>query len=350
MFKYILNKFLYATLVLFGVVTVIFFLFNIMPADPAKMMLGDRDNAQQLEMINEKYHFNKPIYQQYFLYLNDLSPLSFHSETPVYTSFFPLLSKKEFYCVVKLPYLRTSFYQKNTPVSSIISSAFPNTLVLAFSAIFIALLLAIPLGVMAAYHKDTWVDRLISSASVLGMSLPSFLAAVLISYVFAYKLGGLTNLNITGSLFVIDDFGSGERLQLKNLILPAITLGIRPLAVIVHLTRTALIDELSSDYILLARSKGLSVPYVIVFHALRNSMTSVVTAASGWFAGMLSGAVFVEYIFGWNGLGKLLVDALISVDFPLVMGIILVIATCFIIINILVDLIYIWLDPRVRVN
>ena len=144
--------------------------------------------------------------------------------------------------------------------------------------------------------------------------------------------------------------GEGETLCLRNLILPTLTLGIRPLAVIVHLTRTALIDELSSDYILLARSKGFSMFYVIIFHALRNSMTSVVTATSGWFAGMLSGAVFVEYIFGWNGLGKLLVDALISLDFPLVMGIILVIATCFIVINILVDLVYLWLDPRVRIN
>ncbi len=350
MFKYIFNKFSYATLVLFGVVTVIFFLFNVMPADPTKMMLGDRDNAKQLEMINEKYHFDKPIHQQYFLYLNDLSPISFHADPPTYDSFFPVVMQNGFYCVIKKPYLRTSFYQKNTSVSSLISSAFPNTIVLAFSAILISLLLAIPLGVIAAYNKDTWIDRLISSVSVLGMSLPSFLAAVLISYFFAYKLGWLTHLNITGSLFVVDDFGNGEKLQLKNLILPAITLGIRPLAVIVHLTRTALIDELSSDYILLARSKGLSMRYVIVFHALRNSMTSVVTAASGWFAGMLSGAVFVEYIFGWNGLGKLLVDALISVDFPLVMGIILVIATCFIIINILVDLIYIWLDPRVRVG
>ena len=110
-----------------------------------------------------------------------------------------------------------------------------------------------------------------------------------------------------------------------------------------------MIDELSSNYVLLARSKGFSYLYVIIVHALRNSLTSVVTTASGWFAGMLSGAVFVEYIFGWNGLGKLLVDALVNVDFPLVMGVILVISTCFIIINILVDLIYIWLDPRVKI-
>ena len=321
-----------------------------MPADPAKMMLGDRDNARQLELINKKYHFDQPLLKQYILYLRDLSPVSFHSEKPIYPSYFKIMDLNKYVFILKMPYLRTSFYQKDILVSDLILSAFPNTLILASLSIFFALIIGVPLGLVAAFFKDKFMDKFISLFSVLGMSLPSFLAAVLIGYIFAYKLQWLTNLNITGSLFVIDDFGSGERLQLKNLILPAITLGIRPLAVIVHLTRTALIDELSSDYILLARSKGLSVPYVIVFHALRNSMTSVVTAASGWFAGMLSGAVFVEYIFGWNGLGKLLVDALISVDFPLVMGIILVIATCFIIINILVDLIYIWLDPRVRVN
>tara|TARA_B100000674_G_C37847408_1_gene918321 strand:- start:796 stop:1335 length:540 start_codon:yes stop_codon:yes gene_type:complete len=179
------------------------------------------------------------------------------------------------------------------------------------------------------------------------MSLPSFLAAVLIGYIFAYKLGWF---DITGSLFVLDDLGENQKLSLQNLILPLLTLGIRPLAVIVNLTRNALIDELSSDYVLLVQSKGFSMLYVIIFHSLKKSMTSVVTAASGWFAGMFSGAVFVEYIFGWNGLGKLLVDALISVDFPLVMGVILVIATCFIIINILVDLIYVWLDPRVKIG
>jgi len=321
-----------------------------MPADPAKMMLGDRDNEKQLNLINKKYHFDKPLYKQYLYYLNDLSLVSIHKELPVDYSCISLWNNNNFCLVIKKPYLRTSFYQRNISVSSLISSSFPNTIVLALSSILFAIILGLPLGILAAFYKDKFIDKFISSVSVLGMSLPSFLAAVLIGYLFAYKWGWLTNLNITGSLFIVDDFGDGETLCLRNLILPTLTLGIRPLAVIVHLTRTALIDELSSDYILLARSKGFSMLYVIIFHALRNSMTSVVTATSGWFAGMLSGAVFVEYIFGWNGLGKLLVDALISIDFPLVMGIILVIATCFIVINILVDLVYLWLDPRVRIN
>jgi len=331
-------------------VSVVFFLFHVMPADPAKMMLGDRDDEKSTILIKEEYHFDKPIYQQYFYYVNDLSPVSFHYEKPIYKKYISVVNSSGFNVVLKLPYLRTSFFQKGTSVSSLIVSALPNTFVLAFFSIFFALIFAIPLGVLAAYFKGTWIDKFISFFSVLGMSLPSFLAAVLIAYLFAYKLGDLTGLSVTGSLFVVDDFGDGQKVQFKNLILPALTLGIRPLVVIVNLTRNAIIDQLSLDYILLARSKGFGMLYVIVFHALKNSMSSVVTAASGWFAGMLSGAVFVEYIFGWNGLGKLLVDALINVDFPLVMGVILVIATCFIIINILVDLIYLWLDPRVRIN
>ena len=315
MIKYIFNKLLYAQLVLLGVITVIFFLFNIMPADPAKMMLGNRDDQKQIDLLNAKYHFDQPIYKQYFFYLNDLSPVSIHLEDPKYQKYITLFSKENLVILLKYPYLRTSFYQKDQSITSLIIDALPNTFVLAFTAILIALLLAIPLGVVSAYYKDHFVDRLISFFSILGMSLPSFLAAILMSYIFAFKLGWLTNLNITGSLYVVNDFGDGEELVFKNLILPAITLGFRPLAVIVYLTRNALINELSSDYILLAQSKGYSMLYVVIFHALRNSMTSVVTATSGWFAGMLSGAVFIEYIFGWNGLGKLLVDALINVDF-----------------------------------
>ncbi|RPG60417.1 MAG: ABC transporter permease [Flavobacteriales bacterium TMED191] len=350
MISFIFHKLLYALLVLLGVITIIFFLFNIMPADPAKMMLGDRDDQKQIDLINAKYYFDQPLYLQYFYYLNDLSPISVHLDSPEYKKQIKLFSSDNIYIILKYPYLRNSFYQKDKSISFLILNTLPNTLVLSFTSILIALFLAIPLGIISAYFKDSLLDRLISFFSILGMSMPSFLAAILMSYFFAFKLGYLTGLNITGSLYVLDDFGDDEILILKNLLLPAITLGIRPLAVIVNLTRNALIDELSSDYILLALSKGYSMLYVIVFHALRNSMSSVVTASSGWFAGMLSGAVFIEYIFGWNGLGKLLVDALINVDFPLVMGVILIIASCFIIINILVDLIYLWLDPRVVIN
>tara|TARA_B100000809_G_scaffold60778_1_gene57392 strand:- start:156 stop:623 length:468 start_codon:yes stop_codon:yes gene_type:complete len=155
---------------------------------------------------------------------------------------------------------------------------------------------------------------------------------------------------MTGSLYEVDDYGRGSFLQLKNLILPALTLGIRPLSVIIQLSRNSLLEVLSMDYIRTATAKGLSKFTVIFKHALRNALNPVVTAVSGWFASLLAGAVFVEYIFAWNGIGKEIVDALNKMDLPVVMGAVLFIASIFVIINILVDLIYGWLDPRIKIS
>jgi peptide/nickel transport system permease protein len=155
---------------------------------------------------------------------------------------------------------------------------------------------------------------------------------------------------MTGSLYEVDDYGRGSFLQLKNLILPALTLGIRPLSVIIQLSRNSLLEVLSKDYIRTATAKGLSKFTVIFKHALRNALNPVVTAVSGWFASLLAGAVFVEYIFAWNGIGKEIVDALNKMDLPVVMGAVLFIASIFVIINILVDLIYGWLDPRIKIS
>ena len=153
---------------------------------------------------------------------------------------------------------------------------------------------------------------------------------------------------MTGSLYELDNFGERNQLRLKNLILPAIVLGIRPLAVVIQLMRNSLLETLQQDYIRTARAKGLNQTQIIKRHALKNSLNPVVTAISGWFASMLAGAVFVEYIFGWNGLGKEIVNALNTLDLPIIMGAVLVIASLFIIINIIVDIIYVWLDPKMR--
>ena len=154
----------------------------------------------------------------------------------------------------------------------------------------------------------------------------------------------------TGSLFELDDFGEERHLMFKNLILPAFVLGIRPLAVIIQLMRGSLLEVLSQDYIRTAKSKGLSRFKVVFKHGIKNALNPVVTAVSGWFASLLSGAVFVEYIFGWKGLGKEIVTALNTLDIPVIIGAVLTISTLFIIINILVDLIYIKLDPQVKLN
>ena len=235
-------------------------------------------------------------------------------------------------------------------MSEVISETLPNTAILAVFAIFIAIVLGIIFGVLSAVFKDSVFDRIIAVISTLGMSVPSFFSAILFAWLFGFVLHEFTGLEMTGSLYVVDDFGEGSYVQWKNLILPAIVLGIRPLAVVIQLMRNSLLEVLSMEYVRTAKAKGLTMYQVIKKHALKNSLNPVITAISGWFASMLAGAVFVEYIFNWNGLGKEIVNSLNTLDLPVIMGSVLVIATLFIIINILVDVIYSWLDPRIRLQ
>ncbi|TYA92171.1 ABC transporter permease [Seonamhaeicola marinus] len=358
MISYLLNKITYALLTLFGVVTVIFFLFNVLPGDPAQMMLGQNEDTEQLKLVKQKYGFDKPLSTQYFYYLNDLSPLSFHSnkngdytalESGKYTAS-ELFTIGNTTTVIKFPYLRESFTKQGKRVTEVLGETLPNTFVLAVSAILIAILLGVVLGIVSALCKDQWLDKLIQVVSTLGMSVPSFFSAILFAWLFGFVLHEYTNLEMTGSLYELDDFGEAIHVKWKNLILPAIVLGIRPLAVVIQLMRNSLLEVFNQDYIRTARAKGLSEFQIIKKHAVKNAMNPVVTAISGWFASMLAGAVFVEYIFGWNGLGKEIVNALNTLDLPVIMGAVLVIATLFVMINIFVDLIYAWLDPKVKLK
>lgn len=354
--RYIVHKIGYAFLTLFGVVTVIFFLFNILPGDPAKMMLGQNQTEEQIAIVKKKYGFDKPVLTQYAYYINDLLPISFHStKEEDYThladnkySAVSLFTIGNMTTVLKLPYLRESFQKSGKSVAQVIRETLPNTIILAIAAISIAMLLGILLGIISALYKDTFIDKLIQIVSTLGMSVPSFFSAILFAWIFGFLLHNYTNLNMTGSLYEVDDFGEFISIRWKNLILPAIVLGIRPLAVVIQLMRNSLLEVFNQDYIRTARAKGLSEFQIIKKHAVKNALNPVITAISGWFASMLAGAVFVEYIFGWNGLGKEIVDALNSQDLPIIMGAVLIIATMFIIINILVDVVYGWLDPKIR--
>ncbi|MGB3607794.1 MAG: ABC transporter permease [Psychroserpens sp.] len=358
MFKYILNKIFYAALTLFGVVTVIFFLFNVLPGDPAQMMLGQNEDSEQIAAVKAKYGFDKPISTQYFYYLNDVSPLSFHSTNPESYTFLKkgkysasaLFTLGETTTVIKFPYLRESFTKQGKNVSQVIAETLPNTAVLAVSAIVIAIILGVIFGIISALYKDQWLDKLIQVFSTFGMSVPSFFSAILFAWLFGFVWHDYTNLEMTGSLYELDDFGEQTHIKWKNLILPAIVLGIRPLAVVIQLMRNSLLEVLNQDYIRTARAKGLSEFQIIKKHAIKNALNPVVTAISGWFASMLAGAVFVEYIFGWNGLGKEIVNALNTLDLPVIMGSVLVVALLFIIINIMVDVIYGWLDPKVKLE
>lgn len=356
MISFLLKKIGYALLTIFGVVTVIFFMFSVLPGDPAQMMLGQNESEEQIEQVKQKYGFDRPVFTQYLYYLNDLSILSVHKKDPQhYTSLESnkyqaqrLFSVLNFQLAIKTPYLRESFQQNGRSVVSVIIETLPNTAILAISSISIALCLGIVLGVFSAIFQNTFLDKSIQILSTLGMSLPSFFSAILFAWFFAYVLKDLTGLNMTGNLYELDDFGEQRHLILKNLLLPAFVLGIRPLAVISQLMRNALLEQLQEDYIRTARAKGLSEFNIIYKHALKNALNPVITAISGWFASMLAGAVFVEYIFGWNGLGKEIVNALETLDLPIIMGAVLIIALMFIIINIFVDVIYAWLDPRIR--
>lgn len=348
----------YGLLVILGVITVIFFLFNVLPGDPAQMMLGQRADLRNVEIVRKELGLDKPLFLQYLRYVNDLSPISLHQRYDK-SSYFYLNQEKYgktqkilqfrngFTVVMKYPYMGRSF-QSQRSAGDMIREALPNSLLLAFCSIFLAFVIGNILGIIAAVKKDTWYDRGILVFSTLGMALPSFFAAILIAWLFAYKLGDITHLNLTGNLYEIDDFGRGVKLQLKNLILPAITLGIRPLSVVVQLSRNSLLDVLNQDYIRTAFAKGLSYSRVITVHALRNSLNPVITAISGWFASMLAGVVFVEYIFGWRGLGYMIVNALNFYDLPVVLSVVITIAVLFVIVNILVDFIYTILDPRMR--
>lgn len=348
MFDYIVRKVLYGILVLWGVATIVFFLFTIVPGDPVRMMLGQRADEKDVIAIREELGLNQSVAKQYVNYLNDLSLLSVYDAEKQPCKCLRIASFGEKALVVKPPYLRFS-YQSKRQVADILTEAFPSTLILASVSIFFAMLFGITLGVIAAVLNSNFINRLTLFVTTLGMSLPSFFAAILIAWLFGYVLESVTGLGMTGSLFSVDDYGNGSYLDLKNLILPALTLGIRPLAVVVELTRTTLLDVMSQDYIRTAKAKGLRKWRIITVHALRNALTPVVTAISGWFASLLAGAVFVEYVFDWKGIGVVIVDALDKFDFPVIMGSVLLIGTMLVIINIVVDIIYGVIDPRIRV-
>ena len=432
MFRYIIRKILYGFIVLFGVITAIFVLFNIKPGDPALLLGGQHSSEEVIQNIRKDLGLDLPFHQRYLLYLNDLSVFSIHElenknshifldkDKYSYKQLINFSDSKTF--ILKYPYLQKS-YQNKRNVNDIIIEKFPDTIILAFSAIFIASLLGIFLGIISALRKGEFYDEASFIMSIAGMSAPSFFMAAIISVVGGYvwantmnlpvfplvlmilalvvglirtyvqgksrltisKLlswifkGGIigigiwllyiilisvfrfneipilsstfsimgTGLNPSGSLIELNDYTGNEEYHWENLILPAFTLGIRPMAIILQLTRSSLIDVLQQDYIRTARAKGLSKFQIIYKHALKNAINPVITAISGWFASLLAGAVFVEQIFSWNGIGSELVMALKNDDFILVMGITIVIAIFFVFINIIVDILYALIDPRV---
>ena len=349
MLKRIIRRLFYGVGVLTLVALIITSIIYLAPVDPTRLTFGQRSDNATVKAKRKELGLDKPLYVQLAFYLNDISPLSMHANTAENLAKYRyqvLLGTGENVLVVKKPYLRES-YQTGRSVNAILGEAIPQTAILALFAMLIATFLGIFLGVLAALRPNSWFDTTSIVASVAGYSLPSFIVAMMLALIFGYWLADYTGLNIQGSLFELNDFGD-EVIVWKNLILPALALGIRPVALITQLTRSTMLDVMTMDFVRTAKAKGLDKWSVISRHALRNALNPVATAISGWFAGLLAGAFFVESVFSYNGLGQVTVNALLNFDIPVVLGCVLFTAAVFVVMNILIDILYGFLDPRVK--
>jgi peptide/nickel transport system permease protein len=335
-YKWLLYRFLRTVLVLWGAITLIFFIFRIVPGNPARIVAGDQATPQELASISQAMGLDKPLYYQYLLYfwqlLHGNLGFSWHTDQPVIND---------------------------------LEVRFPATVELAVTAILITIAVAIPFGVYSATRKGGVVDQVGRAISTLGIGMPLFWLGLLLSYFFYFKLhifpapiGQLgIDLNppktVTG-FYVIDSLLTFNWTDLNSslqlLILPGITLAVGSIAILLRMTRTAMLEVMESDYILTARSKGLSESAVIWKHAFRNALLSITTIVGLLFAYLLGGAVVVEYIFSWPGIGKYVVDSVAAVDYAPVEGFVVVAALTFSIVNFAVDIVYAFLDPRIKVS
>lgn len=320
-----------------------------MPVDPARMTFGQRLESQTLEATRQQYGLDQSLGVQLLYYLRDVSPIAILDPSDEiiekYTIWLNLKIGSKL-LVFKAPFLRVS-YQSGRPVWEILRDALPQTLILAIAALCLAAPLGILLGVLGARYRGTIIDESLIALSVLGYSVPSYVSALVFSIIFGFWLGEWTGLPVQGSLYALDDAGD-VHLKLSHLILPALALGIRPIAVIMQITRGAMISEKSMNYMTVARAKGLS-PLVLEWkHALRNAANPIITSISGWFAALLAGSFFVESIFNYNGIGKVTVNALLMFDVPVLIGAIITVSGIYVLINIGTDLIYRSLDVKLR--
>ncbi|NLR90179.1 MULTISPECIES: ABC transporter permease [Flammeovirga] len=351
MLQFIINRFLYGLLVIWGVITVVFMLFHALPGDPVDLMSGQHADLETRELIRHELGLDKPLIVQYGRYLSDLSIISIEENTEKAAKkyhYFKVIGGENYCLVFKPPYLRKSF-QTNKRVDDILLESLPGTFWLSLAAILIASILGVFLGVVAALNYGQKIDHFIISGSVVFISMPSFVLAILMAMIFGYYLSDITHLSMTGSLWVNDPI-YGRQLHLENIILPAITLATRPLAIIVQLTRSSMLDVMSQDYVRTAKAKGAGFVRVVTVHTLRNALNPVITAVSGWLATMLAGAFFIEYIFKWKGLGFKTIQAVEYLDLPVVMGSTIFIAFGFVVVNIFVDILYAVLDPKIRLT
>lgn len=325
-------------------------------ADPARQLLGQRAEESALHQVRRELGLHLSPALRILRALNDLSPLSLHKKDSESAFAFDPARHTGWYAdagswriALKWPYVGYS-YQNGEPVHRLLFRAIPATVVLAVTALLIGLFWGILLGFWAALKHGKITDAALSSIASLGVAVPSFLVALLAQFLFAFRWGHYTGLPLMGSLIVPNADGAGVQWALQNLVLPAFVLGIRPMASILNVVRTAVLETLSAEYVKTACAKGLSSQRVYLRHVLPNALMPVVSLAGNWLAGLMGGAVFVEYVFGWNGVGKLLVEALENRDFNIVSGILLYMAFMFLLIHYATEWVYGLLNPELRRN
>lgn len=306
MAKFILKRIITLIPILFVVSILIFLMVHIMPGDPARIIAGESASDADIENVRKAHGFDKPLYQQYGMYLKNV--LTGDLGTSIRTG---------------------------RSVNSEISSRLPNTIKLATAAIIIAIAVGIPIGVISATKRYSIFDNASMFAALFGLSIPPFYLGLMLMLIFCVQLNWLP-LNTDSGLL--------------SLILPAVTLSARSLATIARMTRSSMLEVMGQDYIQTARAQGFSEKQVIFKHALKNSMNTIVTVAGLQFGYLLGGAVITEKVFAWPGLGELVVTAIRARDFPVVQSTILIIAASFVLVNLMVDILYVIINPRIKLN
>jgi ABC-type dipeptide/oligopeptide/nickel transport system permease component len=304
MARYLIRRLLLTIPVLLGVATLVFALIHLVPGDPAQAMLGEGATVEEVERLRGQLGLDRPLPAQYADFLGGILRGD----------------------------LGTSF-RYGTPVAQEIRTRLPNTAILAIAAMLAAILFAIPLGILAAVFRGTWVDHAAMTTALVGISMPNFWLGPLLAILFAVYLGWLP-VSGTGTP--------------AHLVLPAVTLGAGLSAILARMTRASLLEELRELYVLAARSRGLSQTRAVLRHAFRNSLIPVVTIIGLQFGAVLTGTIITETIFAWPGIGRLLIQAINFRDYPLIQGCILFISVTYVAMNLLTDLTYGYLDPRIR--
>ncbi|HEX9076499.1 MAG TPA: ABC transporter permease [Anaerolineae bacterium] len=332
MLRYFVKRVLTVIPVLLGVSILVFGFVRMIPGDPATIMLGERATPANIARVREQLGLTKPIYEQYWIFLSNALQGN----------------------------LGTSVLRQE-PVTQEIIRRFPATIELALSAILIALIVGIPAGIISAIRRGSWFDTISMLVALTGVSMPIFWLGLMLVFFFSVVLhilptGGRldsgTNFAATTNLLLIDTLFSGDIdlffQSLRHLVLPAVALGTIPMAIIARMTRSSMLEVLSQDYIRTAHAKGLKESSVVVRHALRNAWLPVITVVGLQVGRLLSGAILTETVFSWPGIGRWLVDAIYTRDYPIVQGVTLFIAIIFVGVNLIVDLLYAWVDPRIK--